>query len=196
MVPSRRTTVGLSRLRRELNRETKNTEKDGNTAIAPLGATPGSPLSTFRLDSARLSSRNRIYPGLSLVDSSDAASRCCRRRCSLPPLWLLAATAATAVSLHRCRLELWPRLQPPLLPPSTATSVTAAVVVGRSRRRRRRRRRHSLPPLSLCAAAAAAVDCDRRRCRLCRWPLPPSPLDAAASAAGRTFGWGGHFHRV
>ena len=32
----------------------KNTENDGNTGIAPLGATPGSPLSIFCLASDRL----------------------------------------------------------------------------------------------------------------------------------------------
>ena len=154
--------------------------------------------------------RNRIHPGLSLLDSGDTA--CCRRRhhcrhrCrSLLPVQLLAATAAAA------------SLPLPLSPSPAAPAAAAATFVTRDRcrplppSRRDHRRTDPLPLLLLFAAAAAsaplqplmeaavasaiavdataspaAVDgvfcCRRRRCRRC-WPLLWSSLAGPTAAA-------------
>ena len=99
-------------------------------------------VSTFvispRLGLDRLGSKNRIHPGISLVDPGDAALlRLCRRH-PLPPLSPYAAVAATAIGRYRHRLR-------PLGTPFTATAAVD----------RRRRWRPLLPSLSPVPAAAS-----------------------------------------
>ena len=93
----------------------KKHRKAGNTGVAPLFATLVFPFLSFQLNSgwlgsARLSlawlgSRNRIHPGIILVDPGDAAL-CHLHRCrSLPPLSPFAIVAIASVGRYRCHLR-------------------------------------------------------------------------------------------
>ena len=135
------------------------------------------------------------HPGISLLDPGDASLR--RRRCRcrrpLPPLWPIAAAAATVVGCHQCRLRpLFPLVsaaafdcricqlplaapavisghclrRPPSLP--TTAAVAAATAFGCYRC-------HLRPPL---VTAAIAVNCRLRQ------PPPSPPSAAPAVSAG------------
>ena len=169
----------------------KNMGKDGNTRIAPLGATPGSPLLTFRLESARLGSARRIRstqvsaswaPVTPPAAAAAAAAAACYLCCGCPPPPLpppLAATASVSGSSRaRHRLRRCGRLRPPsLLPlPSAAaaagggrTSRGGTIVAGSN----------PCPSLSAALAAAAGRACHFQRCR-----RRLQPLSFAAVAVG------------